>query len=336
MKIPKYLRIHKLFNSKKKKLIAAGLLIAITGAVSWYLLNRTTIIDDPTPEVFYSKLTGQRVSKEQSERPILGVMIENSEEARPQTGLEKAGIVFETTTEAGITRYLALYQDELPKEVGPVRSLRVAFLDWAMGFDAAFAHVGGSPDALSTADSRGAKSLNQFFNDGPYHRVNDRAAPHNMYATIADLFDLMQEKGFTSSNVQGFDRNSDDTATEPDTKTIDIAFSSPLFNVQYLYDAETNSYNRRLAGQPHKTADGEQITTKNVVVLLNSGQTKGVGKGQALVFKNGRVIKGLWEQKDFSSRIELYETVEDQRQNIPLNRGNIWFASVPASGSVDY
>lgn len=336
MKIPKFLRVDRLFNSRKKRLIAAVVVIVAAAATSWFLLNRQALIEDPEPEVFYSKLTGQRVSKEASERPILGVMIENSEEARPQTGLDQAGIVFETTTEGGITRYMALFQDDLPKEVGPVRSLRPAFLDWAMGFDAAFAHVGGSDEALSTADSRKAKSLNEFFNPGPYHRITERAAPHNVYASIADLFDLIRDKGYDSSEVESLPRSDDDTTAEPDAKKIDIFFSYDVFTVQYRYDAETNSYKRYLAGGPHKTPDGEQIKTKNIVVLLNSGGPKGVGSGQALVFKNGRVTKGLWEQKDFSSRIKLYQTTDGQQQDITLNRGITWFASVPASGSVDY
>ena len=120
-------------------------------------------------------------------------MIENSEEARPQTGLDAAGIVFETVTEGGITRYAALYQENLPEEVGPVRSVRPYFVDWLMGFDTSVAHVGGSENALQMVEDRKAKDINEFFNGDAFYRRNDRESPHDAYARTKNLVALQKE-----------------------------------------------------------------------------------------------------------------------------------------------
>ena len=101
-------------------------------------------------------------------------MVENSLAARPQSGLSQAGVVFEALAEGGVTRFMALYQDTTPTNVGPIRSARPYFIEWAMGFDAAYAHVGGSPVALSDIKAWNVQDLNQFYYGGYYHRISSR------------------------------------------------------------------------------------------------------------------------------------------------------------------
>lgn len=329
-------KLTQFIRSHKKLVIFLSVLSVVTLSGCAYLwIKKPGSILNPEPERFFSKLTGRQVSKEVSERPILGVMIENSEEARPQTGLINADIVFETVTEGGITRYLALYQDDLPKNVGPVRSIRPAYVDWLMGFDASVAHVGGSPEALSTVNSRKAKSLNQFFNDGPYYRTNDRIAPHNMYANVEKLLTLMKEKGFTSQNVSEIARSNDQPAAEPTAKRITVTFSYDIFDTQYRYDKETNTYTRYLNGAVHKDAESKKaITVNNLIVIQQNGSIKGVGSGKAKVYKDGVVQDVQWEQKSFNERITLFTVVDGQRQETQINKGKTWFAVIPTDGTV--
>ena len=162
--------------------VAALILVLIGGSVA-YAMTRPGKVDNtqlskvapkpkpvpPAPPT--SPLTGMEVSADDAKRPVTGVMIENTVFARPQSGLKEAGVVYEAIAEAGITRFLALYQEAKPGNIGPVRSARPYYVDWAHSFDAAYGHVGGSPDALAKIKSDGVKDLDQFFNSAYYHRI---------------------------------------------------------------------------------------------------------------------------------------------------------------------
>jgi len=282
-----------------------------------------------------SQLTGIKVAKDLADRPVLGIVIENSEQARPQTGLGAAGIVFETVAEGGITRYLALYQENMPTVVGPVRSLRPYFVDWALGFDASVAHVGGSPEALAMADRLDLKNLDQFKHSGPYYRDPARDAPHNVYARTADLRDLQQRLGYGKSNFDTIPRKNDAPSQNPTAPNITINFSGAQFVAEFRYQSSSNTYQRYLAGELHvDKATNQPITVKNVVVMKMSGNDiLAIGNGDAFVFLDGQVIQAHWQQSDHNSRVQI---VDNNDKEIPLNRGSTWFAVVPKSGSVSY
>lgn len=326
--------------SRRKKIILTVLVLALVfllGAVAFGLFDKE---EQPAePQKYYSQLTGEEVPEEDSKLPVLGIMIENSEEARPQTGLDSAGIVFETVTEGGITRYLALYQIDLPPEVGPVRSLRPAFVNWLSGFDASAAHVGGSAVALSLVDQLKIKSLSQFNHPDPYHRVDTRVAPHNMYASTKGLVELQKQLKYDKqSKFDEIPRSEDSPSQSPDATKITLDFSGPSFLAEFRYDKATNSYKRFLAGVPHMDAGNKkQITVKNVVVIKifgnHSDNLRPLSKGQAFIFKDGTVIKANWEQKDEKGRIKL---TDDTSNEIALNRGDTWVSAVPTGRPIKY
>ncbi|MBC7708406.1 DUF3048 domain-containing protein, partial [Polaromonas sp.] len=151
------------------------------------------------PTTVASSLSGLQVDPALNAKPVTAIMIENSPDSRPQSGLSQANVVFEAIAEGGITRFLALFQDTNPADVGPIRSVRPYYLQWAMGFDAPLAHVGGSPEALNDIKAWGARDLDQFFNSGAYHRINSRYAPHNVYTAVDTLSQLSVSKGFATS-----------------------------------------------------------------------------------------------------------------------------------------
>lgn len=322
--------------SKRNKIIAAVVLVLLlaSGLYIWLTRNGEDVITQITEpdKKYYSQLTGNEVDKDVSEQPILAVMIENSEEARPQSGLDNAGIVFETVTEGGITRYLALFQEDLPEEVGPVRSVRPAFVNWGMGFDASFAHVGGSEEALTMLDDRKAKSMNQFFNDAAYYRRGDREAPHDAYAKTKDLVALQREKEHKSGVFDEIPRSDDLPSTQPTATSIAIQFSHPIFGVTFGYDATSNSYARSLAGAPHiDAATNKQITVKNVIVIEMTGDVEAIGSGTAQLFKDGSKQDVTWKLSNYKKRIKFFDS-EDKE--ISLNRGDTWISVIPGSGSV--
>ena len=305
--------------------------------------------EPPKPVTEPSRLTGVEVSPELNKRPVTGVMIENSPDARPQSGLKDAGIVFEAVAEGGITRFLALYQESQPEHIGPVRSVRPYYLDWLAPFDAGLAHVGGSPEALAQLRDGSLKDLDQFFNAGAFHRVSNRYAPHNVYTSMAALDALNQQKGFTSSTFTGFPRtHATDapplaTAPPPTANKIDLTISSYLYNVHYDYDDTTKTYKRSEGGRPHLDEKSAVQLSPHVVVVLVMG--KGIagnglhttyathGTGQLFVFQGGAVFQGNWQKTDRKSQFVF---TDSNGAPVKLNPGQTWISVVNLPGSVSH
>src|SRR5581483_1401572 len=120
-----------------------------------------------------------------AKRPF-AVVVENHPDARPQSGLSQADVVYEALAEGGITRFLAIFQSQDVKSIGPVRSARTYFNDWAQEWGAVYAHVGGNSDALALikAGIPGVSDADQFFNDPYFTRISSRRPPHNTYTSI--------------------------------------------------------------------------------------------------------------------------------------------------------
>lgn len=317
--------------SRRKKIIFILIVAGILAALAFLVFGSGNEESAPEPpQKFYSQLTGEEVPEEIANRPILGVMVENSESARPQTGLDSAGIVFEAVTEGGITRYLALYQEDMPKEIGPVRSVRPHFVGWLFGFDASVAHVGGSYKALQMVDRLHVKTLTQFKYTEPYRRISERVAPHNVYASFKALRDLQAELKHKKGNFSDIPRSDDAPAEMPDAKNISLDFSSPSFAVEFRYDKANNSYKRFLAGEPHiDAATSKPITIKNLIVIkvrgTNSDSIKTVGNGEAWLFKDGTFKKIRWIKTSDQERIKF---VDEMNNEVPLNRGDTWISAL--------
>lgn len=332
--------------------IAVLLVIAASGVLAYKHFHKPA----PAPVVYKkaavpavktdtrvpSALTGLLVDPSFNSRPVTGVMIENSIAARPQSGLSEAGVVFEAIAEGGITRFLALFQDTAP-EVGPVRSARPYYVQWAMGFDAGYAHVGGSPEALQDIRNWGTKDLDQFFNAAAFRREASREAPHNVYTNLPTLWALASSKGYTGSVFTGFVRKKDAPAKLPTAKAIDLAISGPAYNVHYDYDPKTNSYPRVMAGAPHIDANNNaQIRPKVVVALVmpyglasdNHHSVYGtIGSGPALVFQDGTVTRGQWTKADNASNLSLTDAAGAA---LKLNAGQTWFTALASESQAAY
>lgn len=296
----------------------------------------------PPPAPILSTLSGLVVADDSiNKRPVTAVMIENSPDARPQSALNQAGVVFEAVAEGGITRFLALFQDTEPEYIGPVRSVRPYYVTWAAGFDAAIAHVGGSADALKMLrQDHVAKDLDQFFNPGPYHRVSNRFAPHNMYSSVKSLRELQNQKGFTS-NYKGFVRKTEAKSAAPNATSIDFNISGAIYNPHYDYDATTNSYKRSEGGAPHiDEKSGAQLNPKVVVALVMSQGKNGIyttysatGTGQAFVFQDGVLTLGTWHKADAKTQFSFTDA---NGAELKLNPGQTWLSVIGSPDRATY
>ena len=343
--------------TKKQKIITVAVLVvalAALGGGAYALFKKPAEKPAPAPVVekkeeapkevpIYSPLTGIAVTKEQAALPVTGIMIENSPDSRPQAGLNQAGVVFEAIAEGGITRFLTLFQEAQPDYVGPVRSVRPYYVDWLQGFDAAVAHVGGSAEALQKIKSEGVRDLDQFFNPGPYKRVNNRVAPHNVYTSLAGLIDLGKTKGYTSSKFTGFPRKAEKPSDAPTARAIDIVISGPLYNVHYDYDLATNSYKRSEGGKVHLDERSKaQISPKVVVGMIipysiHSDRIHSVygtiGSGKAYIFQDGNSIEGTWEKTSAKAQIIFKDAAGAP---VALNPGQTWITATSIANNVTY
>lgn len=294
--------------------------------------------------VYYSPLTGSQVSSEaDTKQAVTGIMIENSPDARPQSGLKQAGIVYEAIAEGGITRFLALYQEAKPQLIGPVRSLRMYYLDWATPYQASITHFGGSAASLAQVKNASYRNLD-LMADGYYWRTTDRVAPHNVYTSFEKLDTLNQSKGYTTSTFTAWLRQDGVPAKTQNATAIDVAVSGPLYNSHYDYDAASNTYLRSVDGEASNDREEGRIAPHVVIAMdvdmttvLQDGYREDIatsGAGSATIFQNGTATSATWRK---NSQTDPLQFIDTNGNEISLNRGQTWIIAVPkTSGGVTW
>jgi hypothetical protein len=289
---------------------------------------------------YYAPLTGLGSMVEINER-IIAVMVNNHAFARPQSGLDQADMVYEILSEGSITRLVAFYQSQSPEVIGPVRSLRPYLIDLAMGFDAVFAHAGGSQAALDAVKNRGLASLDEIYNAGnSFYRVNFRKMPHNLYTNVEMLRKGAERRGYRSeSEIPTLTfKDPDEEPVGEEAGWIEIEYHS-TYIVAYEYDQELESYTRFVRGEPHIDMETEQqLTTTNLFVIETSHKIlDDVGRraidvmseGKGLLFQRGKVEKVDWKRVDGVIR-PMKDGVE-----LGLYPGTTWVNIIPNNPGLD-
>ncbi len=294
---------------------------------------------------------------------VLAVMIENSPDARPQSGLYNADLVYETLAESGITRYMAIFWGHGAKKVGPIRSVRTYFLDWASeyddpllmnigqaGYDEGEAVVVPEADARSYIIKYNIKSFDWNGRQVTW-RDKKRAAQgiaweHVAYSDTQTLWDDAKEMGWTGPPKLTSYKFKKDLKKEkrPFSQEISIRFlnlSAETYKVRWKYDASNNKYKRFLAG--NKDIDesvNKQIDANNVIIqyarMRATGDKNGrvvfttLGSGKAKIFRDGDMVNGTWKKEERTARTKLYN---ENGKEMKFNRGKIWIAVLPAGQS---
>lgn len=342
-------------------------------------LDGQVVFDQALPKTETCPLNGELYSKQQKEwwekhRP-LGIMIENHEETRPQSGLSFADVVYEAVAEGGITRFLSIFYCEDAGIIGPIRSARTYFLDWISEYGSSplYIHVGGAnqpgpADALSQIDRygwEGENDINQFSVGFPtfwrdYNRLGRATATeHTMYSTTQKLWEYAQEKrGFASEDSDGthwsedfasYDFKDDAKVSERGgNQTVHVEFWSTdsRYFVDWKYDNATNTYKRNTGGKPHLDKNnGKQITVKNVVALFmqESRANDGYPGNLHLLYRNKGSGKGVifmdGKKIDItwrkSDRTGRTLLFDNRGSEIEFNKGKIWFSVLPLEGEAD-
>ncbi|MDD5251094.1 MAG: DUF3048 domain-containing protein [Patescibacteria group bacterium] len=299
----------------------------------------------PEPVEKRRALDGQAVAADYVEPDVFAVMIDNMVEARPSSGVAAARLVVEAPAEGGITRFLAFYPaDEKVAKIGPVRSARPYYLDWAGELDALYAHCGGSPEALTKLKSLSLRDLNEFFRGKYFWRDTGRDAPHNVY-TSTDLLNSAANAVFpdhvlTPAAAWPYKDEAPLEARPETAPDISVDFSVEAYRAVWRYDRATNDY-RRYQNETPARDDGAAIRAKNVVVqyvkvvILDEVGRRRItttGEGEALVANDGVVTPAVW-RRSAGGRTAYFD---ENGQPIAFNPGITWVEMAPTSAVVTY
>jgi len=222
---------------------------------------------------FRHPLTGQLLAAEISRPQVFAVMVENSADAWPLAGIDDAFLVIEAPVEAGIPRFETFFAaDQDTEKIGPVRSARPYYLDWAGEFEAMYAHVGGSPDALNLIAASDLWDLNEFWNGQYFWRSPNRYAPHNTYTSTELLNKARTAKKETTPELNyGLWAFKDDSPTEnPSDSDLVLEAGSLAYGLSWKYDQEKNNYLRWQGSVEDKVEDGDKIYANNVAVVYTA------------------------------------------------------------------
>jgi DUF3048 family protein len=290
-------------------------------------------------------------------RPIAVVLDNFAPDARPQTGLNRASLVYETLAEGGVTRLMAVYLERDAPIVGPVRSARIYFNSWAAGLDAIYGHAGGNSDALyELAHMHGPADLDYlnlpaapYAAGAPYRRRPDRAAPHNLYTSTTALRDYAQQAGQAISGqwpTALAHRAPDAPPHRAPRSWIQIDFSGSRYNVRWTFDAASDSYRRSVGGEAWADPISRRpVAASNVAVLFtritpdpdpfapDGINVHTVGSGRALYFRDGRRVQGTWSKRHIGAALELLDAHGAPQG---LNPGQTWIEAVSSHMPVSW
>lgn len=291
-----------------------------------------------------------------TDRPM-AFMIDNNKNAQPQASINSTYMVYEIIVEGGETRLMALFKGKDADQVGPIRSSRHYFLDYAMENDAIYAHLGMSPQAREAIKQFGINNINgQAYDTGKtrtdsslYWRVTHKKAPHNAYTNTKAIFQIAKSKGYKTTsdkksvlNYVAEEVNLDGTNAVV-ANEITIPYTSS-HKVKYVYNDQTKRYIRYSKGK--KMSDEiskDDITTKNIIITfaenytLNDGEDKGrqdvvtVGNLDGYYITNGKAIKIKCKKE---ARETQTKYIDLEGNEISVNDGNTWVNVCPIDSNV--
>jgi len=297
----------------------------------------------PSPPPSVCPLTGLNPSGSVPNRPALAVKVENLPEARPQTGLAYADLIYEEPVEGGITRFIVVYQCENASRIEPVRSGRLTDPPILVQFGKpVFGYAGGVPSVIKAVREAGITDVN--FNNAPaaYHRDPARQAPHNLYTSTDALYRAAHRTGDVPEPL--FTYAGEIPASATPASSVHVPFS-PYSDVFWTWSASASSWLRSYGTVPATYSDGRQMSATNVVVQKvrirmtdivdphgnRSPEVISTGSGQALILRDGKVIRGTWSRPTQADQTVFKDA---QGNVIPLAPGKTWIELVPNSVKV--
>ena len=350
-------------GNKKKKIIVFVILIFlvifISGGVLAYKIitennkkneisNNEEIKEEPIVVELENKEEKKINIFQGTDRPI-AFMIDNHKSAQPQAGLNDAYIVYEIIVEGGESRLMALFKGKNLEKIGPIRSARHYFLDYAMENDAIYVHYGWSPQAQSDISTYKINNINGISESNKtFWRVKDKSVPHNAVTSTEEILKVAQKKNYrtTSDEKSVLNYVTEEVNLENGqiANKITIPYSTSN-KVEYEYDINTKMYTRYSKGK--KQVDwvtGEDVKTKNIIITfaknytLNDGENKdrqglnNIGSLDGYYITNGKAIKITCNKSSRTAKT-IYKDLDGNE--IEVNDGNTFIQICPIDADVE-
>lgn len=308
--------------------------IGIFNLLSYKQKIITQNVNDNIEEVTYYRhiLSGALVDEVEQNFFAIGVMLDNAYDSRPQYGLDKADIVYEALAEGNITRLLAIFDSRQNiDKIGPVRSARPYFMDFASEYGGVYMHVGGSPEALSGASDYSFYNIDQIGAGETYFwRDNDLDPPHNVFTSSANWLRVGEIKEIKNI-VTDVTWNFVETETAS-TSNFSVDYNG-VYKVDWQYNDKLGAYLRLQGGDKFIYHTGEQARADNIIIQVISSkiidakerrEMKTQAGGQVFIFNKLGQQTGTWEVVD--GRTRFFDAGKNQ---LKLLAGKTWVQIIP-------
>ena len=285
----------------------------------------------PVKPPLFSPFTGERV---RSLKPVLAVKIDNIVDARPQTGLQSADLMYVIPVEGGLTRFMAVFSSHLPPAVGPVRSAREDDLAVLLQFGRpAFAWSGATPHLVPFIER--ARVADLYANlVGGYYRVSFRVAPHNLYASPRVL--LSQARHASKARDIGF-RFGQLPAGGKAVRSYSVSY--PAASYTFRWSGKAGRWLLWMDGAPAMATEGGQLGGATVIIQYTVVRTsrfieyggrppyaQSLGSGDAIVLRNGRADHVRWHRGSADGGT-TFTLASGKRMT--FSRGQVWVVLAP-------
>ena len=284
-----------------------------------------------------------------NERP-LAIMIDTNIGDAKHAGLQDSYVNYEMIVEGGLTRIMAIYKDKEVNVVGPVRSARHYFLDYALEHDAVYAHFGWSPYAEENIKSLKVQNINGMIETTAFARDRKLPSPHNVFTSTKKLRDLFEKLNYSNTSTRwktftySLDELELDKTSQSNLKnasTVSMTYSNSEYR-SYTYDSINKYYLRSKNGTPHIDRKTDtQLHYKNIIIMKVENKTidsegrqelKTTGSGEGYYITNGYALPIKWTKQYRNSKTQY--TYLDGEQ-ITLNNGNTFIQIVPLSSKIE-
>jgi hypothetical protein len=265
------------------------------------------------------------------EHPVLVTKMDNTASSAPQIGLGSADLVVEELVEGGLTRLAAFYYSELPDNVGPVRSMRASDIGIVSPVEGTMVTSGAAARTIARLHDAGVK----FFHEGDkgFERDGSRHSPYNLFADLTTVAGEAHVDAARPADYLPWGDEKDFPQGQP-AKKIAASFGGG-HTTSWSYDGKgyvnENTY----------AAAGDQFPADTVLVLRvqvgDAGyldpagnpvpETKLTGKGDAMIFHDGRLVRGTWQKDDLGSELKL----STKAGELDVPAGHTWIELVPAA-----
>lgn len=285
-------------------------------------------------------MTGLAVTGDENaaqKHPVMVLKMDNTEASAPQRGLGEADLVVEELVEGGLTRLAAFFYTDIPGKVGPVRSMRASDIGIVSPVDAAVVTSGAAAVTIGRVKRAGIR----FFPEGSpgFYRDNARSAPYNLFTDMTKTTGVIKQTSKRPADYLPWGAEKDFPGG-PKATSLAATFSG----------GHTTSWTYakgRYVNENTYAAKGDEFPADTVLVLRvkvgDAGyrdpagnpvpETKLDGKGAAMLFHDGRMVRATWSKSGLDAPVSL--STKDGKLSVPA--GHTWIELVPAAtGDVSF